>query len=69
MADEQEYDTFESQLDEGDWGLIIGPEGELKGLFMPEGSDEDLVPDSIVEICEKYFGVDLSEDATPTTLH
>jgi hypothetical protein len=57
-----ETTKFETSLDDGDWGLIISAEGDLKGLFIPEGSDEDQVPESIVHICEQYFGVDLSQD-------
>ena len=54
--------TLEEQMDDEDWALIISPSGELKGLFIPEGKDEDLVPDSIVHICAKYFGIDLTDD-------
>jgi hypothetical protein len=61
--------TFETSLDDGDWGLIISAEGDLKGLFIPEGSEEDQVPESIVHICEEYFGVDLSQGDQPKTLH
>lgn len=54
--------TLDEQMGEDDWALIIGKDGELKGLFIPEGLEEELVPESIVVICEKYFGVDLTED-------
>jgi len=66
---EEVFDSFESALDTGDWGLIIGSDGNLKGLFIPEGKEEDLVPESIVEICEQYFGVDLNTDIENITLH
>jgi hypothetical protein len=62
--------VFEDSLDDGDWGLIFGPKGELKGLFIPEGKEEHTVPESIIEICYKYFGVDLLEDdVINRTLH
>ena len=54
-------------LEDDDWAIIIGKEGDLKGIFIPEGKDEDVVPDSIVEIMATYFGVDFDEDAP--TLH
>jgi hypothetical protein len=56
--------TFEDSLDEDDWGLIIGSDGSLKGLFIPEGHDDDEVPEAIIEICTKFFGVDPTEEVT-----
>ena len=56
--------TFEDALEKDDWGIIIGKDGTLKGMFIPEGQDEELVPQVIVEICKQYFGVDPSEDVT-----
>jgi hypothetical protein len=61
--------TLEAQLGEEDWAIIIGPDGNLKGLFIPEGSDEDEVPESIVYIMEQYFGVDFDEEDNYRTLH
>jgi len=60
MSDEPQ--TLEAQLGEDDWAIIIDNDGNLKGLFIPEGKDEDLVPESIVYIMEKYFGLDLDEE-------
>lgn len=65
----ENFESFEEALNDGDWGLIIGPQGELKGLFIPEGKDEEQVPESIIRICEDIFGVDLTEDDISTTLH
>jgi hypothetical protein len=50
------------QMDDDDWALIIGSDGNLKGMFIPEGKDEDEVPYSIVHIMEKYYGIDFSEN-------
>lgn len=60
MSDEPR--TLNDQLGDEDWALIIGKDGNLKGLFIPDGLDEDEVPESIVYIMETYFGVDFSED-------
>ena len=60
MSDEPQ--TLKAQLGEDDWAIIIDNDGNLKGLFIPEGKDEDLVPESIVYIMEKYFGLDLDEE-------
>jgi len=53
--------TFEESLAQDDWGLIIDKNGRLKGLFIPEGSREDSVPESIIQVCCKQFGIDPEE--------
>ena len=53
--------TFEESLGNSDWGLIINNEGRLMGLFIPDGSTEDDVPDSIIHLCCNQFGVDPQE--------
>ena len=70
MSD-NEAKPLEEQLDEDDWALIIGGDGNLKGLFIPDGQDEELVPESIVYIIENYFGVDFNEEESSDgqTLH
>jgi hypothetical protein len=70
MNDESK--ALHDHLDEDDWALIIGPDGNLKGLFMPDGSDEDEVPESIVYIMENYFGMNFNEEDDNTdnkTIH
>ena len=54
--------TFEESLEDDDWGLIISNKGELKGLFIPEGKEEDLVPEVIVSLCKTHFGIDVTAD-------
>ena len=61
MSD-KELKTLEEQLGEDDWALIFGSDGNLKGIFIPEGLDEDVVPESIVHIMEHYFGIDFDEE-------
>lgn len=55
---------FEDALEDDDWGLIIGKDGSLKGLFIPEGEEEADVPEAIIQICIKFFGVDPTEEHT-----
>lgn len=64
----EEFESFESALDDEDWGLIIGKDGTLKGMFIPEGQDEDLIPENIVTICKELFGIDITADEE-ITLH
>ena len=53
---------FVESLEEDDYGLIIcGKTGELKGLWIPDGSSDDYVPDSIIELCVQFFGIDPAE--------
>jgi len=61
MSDEEKQSLYD-QIGEEDWALIIGSDGNLKGMFIPEGKDEDEVPESIVYIMENYFGIDFDED-------
>tara|TARA_B100000900_G_C20600472_1_gene725329 strand:- start:1679 stop:1867 length:189 start_codon:yes stop_codon:yes gene_type:complete len=61
--------TFEESMEDDDYGLIIGKNGELKGLFIPDGEDENYVPEPIVKFCKDYFGVDVNEDGMGATLH
>ena len=57
---------FESSMSEDDFGLIIGKNGELKGLFVPESlsSELDYVPETIVAILEDVYGLDMGDEAT-----
>ena len=56
--------TLEEQLGRDDWAIIIGNDGNLKGIFIPQGMDEELVPESIVQIMAQYFGVDFDDEDT-----
>lgn len=56
--------SFEESLEDDDWGLIIGKDGTLKGMFIPEGEEETEVPEAIRQICIKFFGVDPTEEVT-----
>jgi len=61
--------TLEEQLGDDDWAIIIGSDGNLKGMFIPDGKEEDEVPESIVAIMSDYFGVDFDEIDDEPTLH
>ena len=74
MADEQqykvpEYITMDDALEDDDWGLIINASGELKGIYIPKGSEDEEVPEAIIGICETFFGVDWAEEDTFRTIH
>jgi len=63
----RESKSLFDQLAEDDWAIIIGQDGSLKGVFIPDGKDDDDVPESVVAIMAEFFGVDFDEDAP--TLH
>ena len=64
------YVSIERVLNSDDWGLIINKDGELKGLYIPAGKDDDEVPFAIQTICEKFFGVDWAdEEIFENTIH
>ena len=56
--------NFEDALEKDDWGIIIGKDGTLKGMFIPDGSDEEQVPEVIVKLCIDYFGIDPTKEET-----
>jgi hypothetical protein len=58
--------TFEEALADDDWGLIIGEDGSLKGLFIPHGANEDDVPECIIRLCVTQFGIDPEEFSDKT---
>ena len=64
---------FEEALSDTDFGLIVcGKTGKLKGLWIPTELKNEPVPDTIVDMCVKIFGVDPKEfedDERPSILH
>ena len=59
MSKNYHYNETIDWLDD-DWGLIISNDGNLRGVYVPAGFENE---HSIVVICNKYFGVD-PNDAT-----
>jgi hypothetical protein len=60
---------FEDTLEDDDWGLIISASGELKGLFIPDGKQEEDVPETIVNMCVRVFGIDVTAHQIENTVH
>ena len=56
---------FEEAMEEDDFGLIIGKNGDLKGLFVPQEYEEvDYVPEAIVQILSQVYGLELDGEVT-----
>ena len=59
--------SFEDSLEDTDYGLIIGAEGELKGLFIPDSEEEEQIPVEIYKILKEVYNMHLIDDGA--TIH
>lgn len=53
--DSKKEDSYESFMDEEDYVFIIGPDGELKSMFLPSEFIED--PPKEVQKILKIYGI------------
>lgn len=54
---------FDDALSDSDYGLIVcGKTGKLKGIWVPDGSEDDVIPDTVANLCVHFFGVDPNRD-------
>jgi hypothetical protein len=49
---------FKTSLDITDYGLIVGCDGMLKGIWVPETMEGRDIPEGIVNLCVARFGID-----------
>ena len=65
--DEEEfYETVEDAMESDDFGFVVGSDGEVKAMFMPE--QFGTLPDKIKSIME-VLGIDLLSMAqTPSSM-
>lgn len=59
----RKYVGFVDILDDDDYGIIVGADGEIKGVWVPKDHEYSEVPQPVVDFCIKHFGVDLNEEA------
>ena len=65
-----DYMGFEDTLDDDDYGIIIGKDGNIKGIWVPRHlEDEAEIPASIANLCETNFGVDPNDESCYNTIH
>ena len=67
MNHDEEMEEYDDEFGPGDYGFIIGPDGELKSMSIPENLMED-PPKSIRKIM-KIFGIKDLQEITITTIH
>ena len=65
-----DYMGFADTLDDDDYGIIIGKDGMIKGIWIPRHlEDEAEIPASIANLCETNFGVDPNDESCYNTIH
>lgn len=57
----------EEEWEDGDYGFIIGPDGELKSMMFPEELMEDPPPE--IKKILKIFGIKNIHQVEPRTIH
>jgi len=48
---------FKQSLSETDYGLIVGKDGNLKGIWVPNTVMDTVIPDAVVDLCVQKFGI------------
>ena len=64
MSHKQVELEFKQSLSESDYGLIVGSDGALKGIWIPVGQEDAEIPDAIVSLCVARFGIDPNGNGT-----
>lgn len=57
---------YDTEIEDDDYGFILGPNGELKSVFLPENIPFEL-PEKLAKLFE-LFGI-TDPNQTNTTLH
>jgi hypothetical protein len=63
----EEDDESDEDFNENDYGFIIGPDGELKTLMIPEDLMDD--PPTEVKKILRIFGIKNIHQIEPRTIH
>ena len=58
MSHKQITLEFKQSLSDTDYGLIVGADGMLKGIWVPESMQGLDIPEGIVDMCVQKFGID-----------
>lgn len=59
-------DFFNDDITDDDYGIILGPDGRLKSVFLPENVNE--IPETFLDILD-LLGVSLDDIDPIVTLH
>jgi hypothetical protein len=67
MSERMDEDfTDDEEITDADYGFIIGPDGELKSMFLPDDPMQP-TPDTVMTIM-KIFGIDDADFLDNTTI-
>jgi|TARA_B110000908_G_C10117035_1_gene385838 hypothetical protein len=58
MSHKQIELEFRKSLEDTDYGLIVGCDGMLKGIWVPETMQGLDIPQGVVDMCVSKFGID-----------
>lgn len=65
-----DYMGFDETLEEDDYGIIVGKDGSIKGIWVPRHLENmENIPDSIANMCNLHFGVDPNDESCYHTVH
>jgi hypothetical protein len=64
-----DYMGFEDSLEDDDYGVILDKEGKLKGIWIPQGSEDETIPDGIVNFLMEHWGIDPNDEANYGYVH
>tara|TARA_B100000902_G_C27230949_1_gene874789 strand:- start:304 stop:507 length:204 start_codon:yes stop_codon:yes gene_type:complete len=64
-----DYLGFDKTLDDDDYGFILDQQGNLKGIWVPQGHEDEDVPEPIVQLLKEKWGVDVNDDRNYGYLH
>jgi hypothetical protein len=64
-----DYIEFQDSLEDDDYGIIIGKDGMIKGIWIPRHLEhEDEIPAAIANLCEDSFGINPNDESVYHTI-
>lgn len=64
-----DYIEFQDSLEDDDYGIIIGKDGMVKGIWIPRHlENEDEIPAAIANMCEDNFGINPNDETLYHTI-
>ena len=64
-----DYLGFNETLEDDDYGFILDKEGNLKGIWVPQGAEDEDVPEALVILLQEKWGIDVNDESIYGYLH
>jgi len=61
------YVDFKVTLSDDDYGLIVGEDGTLKGIWIPKSKEHMEIPEAVANLCITKFGLDPNDELNYST--